>query len=285
MVNDTASLSEGMAEAAAEGVAGAKAMMVDVALLMSLRTVMNHQYRHGGSLTKTITKLYREGGLPRFYSGFTAAMFEAPLSRGVGAAANYATLHLLAQSGAGDLPVVVKTAASSVFVASFRMVYYPLDTIKTMLQVEGKQAMPQLRAKIQHSGYSVLYHGASFNILATAVRHTLWFSAYNHLDQAFPAPTSGASAMVHNAAVGAACAITTDILANPLSLVKAYRQTSTTTISYGGIVRSVVASHGWSGLFTRGLATRIWVDVLNSAVFTVVWRWLMTDNRAGEEDE
>eukprot|EP00045_Choanoeca_perplexa_P010184 m.101822 g.101822 ORF g.101822 m.101822 type:complete len:284 (+) comp15187_c0_seq2:1645-2496(+) len=283
MANQRTSLSEGMAEAAKEGVAGAKAMMVDVALLMGLRTVMNHQYRHGHSILETIDMLHRQGGFPRFYSGFTAAMLEAPLSRGVGAAANYATLHMLNEGGGQDLPVVVKTAVSSVFVASFRLVYYPLDTLKTTLQVEGKQAIPQLRIKIQHSGYSVLYHGAGFNILATAARHTLWFSAYNYMDQAFPAPTSGWSAVAHNATVGAVCAITTDVLANPLSLIKAYRQTSSSSISYRNIVQSVIASHGWSGLFTRGLATRIWVDVLNSAVFTVVWRWLMADDNSNLE--
>eukprot|EP00730_Choanoeca_flexa_P017578 TRINITY_DN8483_c0_g1_i1.p2 TRINITY_DN8483_c0_g1~~TRINITY_DN8483_c0_g1_i1.p2 ORF type:complete len:283 (+),score=49.69 TRINITY_DN8483_c0_g1_i1:1480-2328(+) len=275
--NDRPSMSEGMASAAKEGVAGAKAMMVDVVALMWLRTVMNHQYRHGNGMLPTIAALYREGGLARFYSGFTAAMVEAPLSRGVGAAANYATLHLMAEHGGDDLPLFVKTAASSVFVGSFRLVYYPLDTLKTMLQVEGKQAIPSLRSKIKTSGLSVLYHGAASNILATAVRHTVWFTTYNYLDAALAPRDTQLATMMQNAMIGGICAITTDVLGNPLSVIKAYRQTSTSAISYGDIIKTVIKKHGWHGLFTRGLATRIWVDVLNSALFTVVWRWLLAD--------
>ncbi|EDQ89844.1 uncharacterized protein MONBRDRAFT_18941 [Monosiga brevicollis MX1] len=268
----------GLAAATREGVAGAKAMLVDIALLMWLRTVMNHQYRNGGTMGDTIRKLWRQGGVTRFYSGLTAAMIEAPLSRGVGAAANYATLNMLSRTSLGNhLPVVAQTALSSVGVGCFRLVYYPVDTIKTIMQVEGREGMAMLRHKVRSQGYGVLFHGAGSSIVGAAVRHTLWFTAYNLLDQRIE--TSGdvstSSKMIRNALIGSACAVVTDVAANPLSLVKAYRQTNAQAISYSTIVRQIVSKEGVLGLFTRGLSTRIWVDILNSAIFTVVWRALL----------
>jgi len=168
-------LTAGMLQAGQEGIASAQAMVFNIIALMWLRTVMNYQYRHGGSTLATVATLWREGGIARFYSGLTAALIQGPLSRGVAAAANFATIFLMAQSTlTAELPTFVKTAISSVGVASFRVLYYPLDTIKTMLQVEGMDAFPALRKKIQASGYCALWHGASFSVLSTAIRHVIW---------------------------------------------------------------------------------------------------------------
>lgn len=83
--------------------------------MMPLRTTMNYQYRHGGTFVATIRHLYGSGGifrsvrlssfsdpseilsaltsLPpfapnRFYSGISAAILQAPLSRFGDTAAN-----------------------------------------------------------------------------------------------------------------------------------------------------------------------------------------------------
>lgn len=44
--------------AAKTGVAGASAMVIQVFSLMWMRTTMNYQYRHGGSIIATLSKLY-----------------------------------------------------------------------------------------------------------------------------------------------------------------------------------------------------------------------------------
>ena len=45
-------------------------------------------------------------------------------------------------------------------------------------------------------------------------------------------------------------------------------QASSTSISYVGAVRAVVASDGVQGLFTRGLKTRIMANGLQGMMFT-----------------
>jgi hypothetical protein len=49
------------------GLAGGIAMAANVVMLMPLRTVMNSQYRYGGSFVDTVRKLNSEGGARRFY--------------------------------------------------------------------------------------------------------------------------------------------------------------------------------------------------------------------------
>ena len=51
----------------------------------------------------------------------------------------------------------------------------PLDTLKTMLQVEGAQGLAALRAKVAAGGPLVLYHG-SYGLGASAfLGHFSWW--------------------------------------------------------------------------------------------------------------
>lgn len=210
---------------------------------------------------------------------------------------------MMAQTGTlHRMPTILQTAVSSLGVASFRLLYYPLDTAKTILQVEGRHGIQMLRAKLGREGISSLYHGATFSILGASLRHTLWFGTYNvlaslveqrkahhasqvaqHLDDGAPA-VSGLNVketslhqILTNAGIGLACSLVTDLVGNPLSMLKAYRQTQETNATYVTIAREIVRQHGLAALFTRGLGTRIWVDALNSIVFTVAWRILVKD--------
>lgn len=60
--------------AAGGGLAGALAMVLQVLLLMPLRTVMNYQYRYGGKVGDGVRGMYREGGVKRYYAGMGAAL-------------------------------------------------------------------------------------------------------------------------------------------------------------------------------------------------------------------
>ncbi|KAH8050919.1 mitochondrial carrier protein [Aureococcus anophagefferens] len=77
------------------GIPGAVAMVLQVVLLMWLRTTVNYQMRHGGSLIAVMRLLYAEGGVARFYSGMSMALLQGPLSRFGDTAANAGMLALL----------------------------------------------------------------------------------------------------------------------------------------------------------------------------------------------
>ena len=63
------------------GLSGAAAQCVNVLSLMWMRTTLNVQLAHGGSMLGTMRLLYREGGIPRFYAGVLPAMIQSPFAR------------------------------------------------------------------------------------------------------------------------------------------------------------------------------------------------------------
>ena len=116
------------------GLAGAMAMVAQVALLMWMRTVMNYQHANGLTTWEAITTLYAEGGLARLYQGWQAALLQAPISRFGDTAANALMLSLLANVA---IPEAVKTFCSSWAAAGFRILITPIDAFKATLQVAG----------------------------------------------------------------------------------------------------------------------------------------------------
>merc|ERR1719510_1555022 len=99
---------------------------------------MNYQYRNGVTLREAFDRLYKEGGVARFYQGLFAALIQAPLSRFGDTAANTGALQLLNDlESTQDLPVIVKTFFASCGASIWRIFLSPVDAVKTNLQVNG----------------------------------------------------------------------------------------------------------------------------------------------------
>ena len=171
---------EALKSAAGGGAAGAAAMAANVAGLMWLRTTVCFQYRYGMSTGAAMRHLYNDGGrglggVLRFYRGFGPALLQAPLARFGDTAANAGTLALLNDVAmTRDAPVWLKTGAASVAAGGFRILLMPIDACKTLMQVEGKNGLKLLRAKVAANGPRVLYAGALGAAGATLVGHYPW---------------------------------------------------------------------------------------------------------------
>ena len=139
------------ARALGGGLGGAVGGICQVLALMWLRTTMNYQYRHGGSMSTALRTLYAQGGIARFYQGLLYALMQTPLSRFGDTAANVGVLSIFASLLPGT-PLGVRTAFASAAGASWRMLITPLDTCKTSLQVEGPAAYQLLMRKAQQDG-------------------------------------------------------------------------------------------------------------------------------------
>merc|ERR1719210_1056091 len=180
------------------GTAGAVAMVMQVGSLMWMRTIMNYQYRYGTSTTVALKTLYAEGGVLRFYRGLGPALIQGPLSRFGDTAANVGALALLdANESTASLPIGIKTIAASGSAASFRIVLTPVDTVKTIMQVEGKTGLKKLMAKAKAGGPTVFFHGAVGAAVATFVGHYPWWATYNTLDANIPVYNDTMAKLVH----------------------------------------------------------------------------------------
>ena len=255
------------------GFSGMSAMVVQVSTLMWMRTIMNHQYRHGGKIKETVKKLYSEGGVPRFYRGVFVAMLQGPVSRFGDTFSNTLFLTFMNRSEkTKNLPVMIKTVGASLTAATFRILLTPVDTLKTTLQVEGKTGLTLLKAKVAKNGPTVLYHGALATSAATFVGHYPWFATYNFLNARIPVYTESVKKFARQAGIGFCASVISDSISNSLRVIKTTKQTYQTAVTYPQVVNEILKKDGVMGLLGRGLKIRIITNGTQGLMFSVLWK-------------
>lgn len=256
------------------GIPGAIAMVLQVVLLMWLRTTINYQYRNGGTISEAFAVLYAAGGIARFYQGVGYALLQGPLSRFGDTAANEGVKALLSESG---MPVWLVTIAASQAAAFWRIIITPIDTLKTSLQVNGPDGLSRLQQKVATGGVGVLWGGCFGAYAATFVGHYPWFYVFNFLDARVPKPAANRPLMrlVRNAGIGLCAGIVSDCVSNSIRVLKTVVQTSDTPLTYMQAALLVMEQDGPMGLLLRGLSVKIISNGISSIMFTVLWRYLM----------
>lgn len=253
------------------GAAGFAAMGVNVCALMWMRTTINYQYRTGVTFPVALRTLYADGGIPRFYRGVLPALVQGPLSRFGDTAANTGILTLLnSLESTKDFSVGIKTIAASASAAAFRIFLMPIDTCKTTMQVTGK--FENVVKKVKAGGIPVLYHGSLAAASATFVGHYPWFFTYNFLSEKYPRRENKLEELGRRGAIGFCSSAVSDTCSNSIRIVKVYKQSSETVITYPEAVRSVIKESGVFGLFFRGLETKILANGMQGILFSVLWK-------------
>jgi len=188
------------------------------------------------------------------------------------------------------LPLPLKTACGSICAGLWRIVLMPVDTSKTVMQVEGREGLDELYRSVKDIGPSPLYRGSVASAAATAVGHFPWFLTYNFLNDALPAVQTTAvdgsgvveslvlMQLARSAFLGFCSSCVSDVCSNSLRVVKITKQTASLNedgeeISYKDAVTSVLDKDGWIGLFGRGLQTRLLTNAIQGALFSVLWRY------------
>lgn len=258
------------------GLAGAGAMSINVLSLMWMRTTVNYQYRYGTSTMEAMRHLYKQGGIPRFYRGLLPALAQGPLSRFGDTAANEGVLKLWdSNDTTRNLPVAFKTIVASGTAASFRILLMPIDSLKTIMQVEGQSGITTLVSKIRTGGPGVLWHGAIGASTATFVGHYPWFLTYNSLNEFLPTYDRTIELPMYlsrSALMGFTASAVSDTVSNSIRVVKTGKQASTIPTTYPKVVRDVVTKDGIHGLLFRGLTTKIISNGLQGLTFSVLWK-------------
>eukprot|EP00928_Gymnodinium_smaydae_P049932 TRINITY_DN33543_c0_g1_i1.p1 TRINITY_DN33543_c0_g1~~TRINITY_DN33543_c0_g1_i1.p1 ORF type:complete len:329 (+),score=45.49 TRINITY_DN33543_c0_g1_i1:78-989(+) len=253
------------------GVAGMGTQAVNVCLLMWMRTIMQYQYRHGGTIGLVARRLWAEGGAMRFYRGLGPALVLAPASRFCDTAANDGCLAVLEPTG---LSIYSKTLAASFWAALLRLGLLPVDAWATMKQVEGRDGFRLLVERARKRPTS-LWHGAGSAFCGALVGHYTWFLTCNLLFEAslpYKQDLPPWRCHLQNAGIGFLCGACSDVCSNSFYVLKTIRQTSAEQVGYSRMVRWVIESEGLSGLFGRGLRMRVLTNGVQGALFTVGWK-------------
>ena len=162
-------------------------------------------------------------------------------------------------------------------VGFFRMMLMPIDTCKTVLQIENKKGLTQLLSKVRKGHIHLLYSRALANALSSFIGHYPWFYTYNLLSKNEALIKSIPWATGRNALIGFMSSIVSDTVANSMRVIKTSKQalgSTRSSITYAETISLILAVDGWRGLLGRGLKTRILGNALQSILFTVVWRGL-----------
>mmetsp|Transcript_23465 Transcript_23465/g.42377 ORF Transcript_23465/g.42377 Transcript_23465/m.42377 type:complete len:296 (-) Transcript_23465:96-983(-) len=265
------------ARAVRDGYAASMASVVSVFLLMWLRTAMSYQHVKGVTMSEAIQLLYEDGGIPRFYKGLLPALCMMPLSRFGDIFSNEVAREFLAES----FPAWIVTMFASSMAASWRILISPADTIKTMMQVHGSEGITHLQNKISKLGPAALYQGAMGASAATWVGHYPWFVTHNFLEaycirnqilDAHMKNQNPTRKNVRRALVGLISSLVSDVCSNAIRVLKTYKQTSVEPIGYMEAASKIIEKDGLTGLFFRGLTSKLTANALNAMLFTVVWK-------------
>lgn len=128
---------------------------------------------------------------------------------------------------------------------------HSIDTLKTVLQVEGKPGLTGLLKKTKSHGPQVFYHGAIAASTATFVGHYPWFVTFNVLQETIPQQDTLVLKLSRNALIGFCASAVSDTCSNSIRVVKVYKQSNLEKISYPDAVRQVIKTDGLGGLFGR----------------------------------
>ena len=80
--------------------------------------------------------------------------------------------------------------------------------------------------------------------------------------------------LTRNATIGFAASFTSDIVSNSARVLKTTKQTSGHNLSYLQHSKNIIKTDGVIGFATRGLATKIISNGIQSATFTILWKYL-----------
>jgi hypothetical protein len=225
-----------------------------------------------------VTQLYNQDGIARFYYGLSYAIILGPLAKFGATASNEIALVIAESLGNSKFAMFIATPIGSGLSASWRVFLMPIDTIKTVLQVEGSHGLQNLFTKVIKGGAVIsLYEGSAATFIAALAGHWPWFLVHNYLEQVLlPLSDNRLLSFCRNSFIGLASSLVSDSLSNCIFVVKTIKQASASheNLSYFEIITTVIRSDGIFGFMGRGLGSRILCNGLNSIVFMILWNFL-----------
>ena len=172
-----------------------------------------------------------------------------------------------------DLNKAQKTFIGSLGAGIWRLTIIPVDSFKSHLQVHGSDGMSILRNKIKTNGISTLYNGSSAAFSGTVIGHFPWFYTYNYLQENMPYKKTDSSlvSFLRSGSIGFLSSATSDIVSNSVRVLKISKQTNENNHSYTRIIKDIVKKDNFSGLFFRGLQTKLLLNGIQGFVFVLVF--------------
>ena len=249
-------------------VAGSSAGIIQLSSLFWLKTIIKHQYRYGTNPITSAKLLYQDKDILRFYRGFSPNLLKTCFGK-FGDAAFYTYFH---QSEFDHLSNSQRSSYISFASSVLKFKLMPLDTYTNMCQVRGEEGILVMRKKIAENGLGVLYNGSTAYFLSNFIGNTSWFFTMDYLNKIYYQPYQKKTDTKKNIIIGFASSAVSDLITNPIRILKTYKQSNKEDISYLQSLKEIYKSKGLVNFYFRGLPSKLLLNGLNSALFLVLWK-------------
>lgn len=244
-------------------IAGGIAGISNVYLTYPLRTVVKIQYVEGLTILDSIKKLYKQNKFTRFYAGINPTIFRVGFGRCI-EAGSYTYFNKNSRKQFNNV-IEVSTIATIA-----KLLLTPLDTVSNSYQVNGsKLGKKYLIIKYKNVGITSLYNGLTPNLLISFIGHYIWFTSFSYLNYNIKDEIMNSN--IRNGLIGFSSSIVSDIVINPIRIIKTIKQSEKKNTSYKEIIEKTFFSKINKNIF-RGMYLRTFLNAFNSSIYVILWR-------------
>ena len=257
--------------------AGFTAGLINSFIFHPPKTIIKYQYVNGSSFPLTLRKMvYNEDKL-RLFRGISPNIIKYSVGK-MGEASIYTYFKNIDK----DNNEISKLSMTSLYITLWRINLMPFDTMSNTLQVHGKEGYQIIKRRINTYGIGTLYSGTIFYGLINYVNCFTWFGIYNAMNNLLDNNKvvkdningNNLNNDIKNGLVGFTSTLGSDILNNPLRVIKTYKQSYDTRISYTDSYNYIIKEGGYKNLFIRGFGVKTILNCITSSFYVIMWKRL-----------
>ena len=259
--------------------AGFTAGLINSFIFHPPKTIIKYQYVNGSSLPFTLTKMvYNEDKL-RLYRGISPNIIKYSVGK-MGEASIYTYFKNIDK----EYDEIGKLGLTSLYITLWRINLMPFDTMSNTLQVHGLEGYKIINRRLNTYGIGTLYSGTVIYGLINYVNCFTWFGIYNSMnnlldnDKVVKDYKNGniinANNDIKNGIIGFSSTLGSDIINNPFRVIKTYKQSYDTRISYTDSFNDIIKEGGYKNLFLRGIGFKTFLNCITSSFYVIMWKRL-----------
>lgn len=146
---------------------------------------------------------------------------------------------------------------------------YPLDTLTNIYQVHGNNSKLIIDNRIKNFGIKTFYNGLGISLPLNYTYSTSWFFLFININNILT--NDNINKNIRNGISGFTASLVSDIIVNPLRILKTNKQSNINNFSYTYYIKNYTIKN----LFSRGIFIRICMNSLYNASYVIMWQSLV----------